>query len=307
MIAVAPSAASHPDPDHGRQDHHEDGGDQGRGERDHRVVPQLEPADAGQADHARRRRPASHRGSTAIARIASAVTNHGEPASTYSQLVDDRVGEPSEMDAVAPAQFVGDPVDGALHAVGRSGRRATTPTAWRRRRSAGRGRRATIVSTAPPSSSRLRRAAVSWAWPRARLLGVLAGGGGDPVEHDRHQHDAEPGDERVADAQRVQGADDRLAEAGAVDEGRDRRHRQCRHRGLVDADDDGPLGHRQLDLGQPLPLRLPHRVGRLEVRRGEVLQAVRRDPHHRRQRVDQRADRRRPAAPIPNSSISGSR
>ncbi len=47
---VDPAVAGHPDAEDQRQDHHQHGGDQGHVQRDHRVVPQIEVPDAGQAD-----------------------------------------------------------------------------------------------------------------------------------------------------------------------------------------------------------------------------------------------------------------
>ena len=58
---VGPPAAGHPDAEDQREDHHQHGGDQGHVQRDHRVVPQVEVADAGQADDAWRTRPPAAR------------------------------------------------------------------------------------------------------------------------------------------------------------------------------------------------------------------------------------------------------
>ena len=86
-----------------------------------------------------------------------------------------------------------------------------------------------------------------------------------------------------------QAGEHRLAEARAVDEGRERGHRERRQRGLVEADDDRLARHRELDLAQPLPVGLTRRVGGLDGRRRHLPDAEAGDPDQGRQRVDQGA------------------
>ena len=66
---------------------------------------------------------------------------------------------------------------------------------------------------------------------------------------------ARPATKAVPTSRLCRASDDRPAQAGAVDERGDGGHRQGSHVRLVDADDDGPAGHRQLHLAQQLPLR----------------------------------------------------
>src|SRR5919112_315142 len=94
-----------------------------------------------------------------------------------------------------------------------------------------------------------------------------------------------------ADVQGGEGLDHGLAEAGGVDEGGDRDHRQRRHDGLVDADDDGPLGHGQLYLAEQLGARGPDGLRGLERVVRHRPDAVRRKADHRGYRVDHRGDR----------------
>ncbi len=102
---------------------------------------------------------------------------------------------------------------------------------------------------------------------------------------------AEAGDGGATDVEVLQRRHDRLAEAGAVDEGRDGRHRQRGHRALVDADDDRAAGHRQLrPCAAAARVVTPSESAASSGGRGHRPDAVLGDPHQRRQRVDQRAD-----------------
>ena len=88
----------------------------------------------------------------------------------------------------------------------------------------------------------------------------------------------------------TQRVEDGLPEARAVDVRRDGGHRQRRQRGLVETDDDGLAGHRELHLEQPLPVGLAGRVGGLDRRGGHLADAEAGDPHERRDGVDEGRD-----------------
>ena len=51
MTASAVTTPAHPDAEDDRQDHHEHRCDEGHRQREHRVVPEVEHVDAGEADH----------------------------------------------------------------------------------------------------------------------------------------------------------------------------------------------------------------------------------------------------------------
>ena len=137
----------------------------------------------------------------------------------------------------------------------------------------------------------MRRAAVVARLPAGELLAVLARRGGDPVEHDRHQHDADAGHEGVADV---------AARSGRCTTGWPRPGPLMKA-AMVAIDSAAivvwlmPTMMVRLAIGSSTLVSRCHGVCPIEsvassVGRGEVLQAVRGDPHHRRQRVDQRAD-----------------
>ncbi|MEI2777186.1 MAG: hypothetical protein V9G19_14685 [Tetrasphaera sp.] len=124
------------------------------------------------------------------------------------------------------------------------------------------------------------------------LLGALARGRGGPVEHDGDHHDGDAGDRGLPDVERLQGIDDIASQAGTVHERRDGSHRQRGHRALVDADDDRPLGHRQLDMPQQLAARHSQGAGRLDRVPRDRPDAVLGDADQRRERVDEGQDNR---------------
>ena len=121
------------------------------------------------------------------------------------------------------------------------------------------------------------------------LLRALARRRGGAVEHHGHHHDQHARHEGGADVVDAQAGEDGLAEARAVDEGRQGGHRERGQRRLVEADDDGLARHRELHLEQPLPVGLPGRVGGLDGRGRHLPDPEAGDPDEGRERVEDRA------------------
>ena len=103
-------------------------------------------------------------------------------------------------------------------------------------------------------------------------------------------HDREPGDDAAPTFWIWRAATTGLPRPGSVDERGDGRHRQRRHRALVDAHDDRPAGHRQLNLAQHLPRVRPIDRAASTVVGRDRADAVPGDPHEGGQRVDEGQD-----------------
>ena len=123
-------------------------------------------------------------------------------------------------------------------------------------------------------------------------VGAVARGLGGTVERDRHDHDREARDHRLADVEVGEGADHRVAQAAAADQGGDDNHREGHHDRLVDAEHDRPAGERQLHPGQHLQAGRAERIGGLHRLVLDAADAERGDPYGRRHGVDHRRDDR---------------
>jgi hypothetical protein len=120
----------------------------------------------------------------------------------------------------------------------------------------------------------------------------LAGGGGDPVEDDRKQHDGNARGEGRSDVQRGERRHHAAAEARCVDQCGDGHHGERGHDRLIHPEHDRALRHRQQHLAQRLSSGGAERAGRLEHRRLYRADAVVGEPDNGRQRIEQGGDRR---------------